>query len=1678
MPTTKNLGVVKALFVGSIAPTNQAMLWLNTADHLHYYYNTVTSAWVLLSGGGSGISSINGYTTPTVVLDPDDLSDVGSTNKFYNTSLFDADFTAKTTDDLTEGVVNLYYTAGRFDTDFAAKTTDDLPEGATNKYFNATNVRAQISATAPVAYNASTGVISMAQANATTPGWISAVDWNIFNNKMNVVGGTAGKIARFAPTGNALGDSTIFDDGTNVGFGIAASATAYLRASYLAGGSGRVNLWKSSFATSQNNSTHFDLTTQSAVANSIGLSSTLTSATAKGYAVLGSAFETSIGNFSNGGFAGVIGQAQHTTLDAYGVVGFVNGVGAGTFYAGYFKATNSGSGSAYALRLEEAGVDNTDKFLKILDSAGRVGYVTLSLGTVTSVNQQTNHLTKWTSSANEITSSQFVDDGTSTALGASLVATTLLNTASATHNIGINLALSGAASTTRTAINVLNTSVAAVSHGIYATVEGSLVNLGGRFVASDGSVPTYASSTYDDLLLGSEHSTGILATALSSTSTNYGIRVRVDQTTAFANYGIYIRTRNGGAGTSFPLLIDSGNQGAGKVLTSDANGKADWATPATGTGDVLIGTSRVDNYLTKWDTAAPTKITASQMQDDGTTLSIGTTLSSTKYLSILSNLNATTQILSVSATGTSGNKAAIYGEAIGATGGINVGGHFKAINGGTNYALRLENGNNNTGLYLKVLDSNGNIGFSTEVGLGTVTDQGGTGGTLHKLTKWTGSKEVGDSAFIQHATAGSIAIGGAASATSLFLSSNTDETFVNAIYGYVGDVSATTRHRAGYFVNESINTNINEGLRAAATNSSLQNIAHYAYAGPVDPTTSTTAALIGSNVGIVGFAGGAATNNTAGYFGSKSTTTLRNYGLIIEAANAGAGDHFAMKIIDGNQAAGYVLTSDLDGNAYWAASAGASLTGSGTAGKLARWTTTTNLGDSLIRDNGSVLGFGSAVDSTVAINSTSAVQYGMVHINTYASTLISYGAQFAATGTRATGTNVGQVNWAMNNSNGNVAFAGLVNTSSYSTAGANEDISFLADGTNQAGHTFYGIKSTTSGAGTLNVGGYFKASGATANYAIYTDGGGVRLDGLPTTAVVGAVLSAINVNGLADWKVLSASDVGAVGGSGTINSVSKWITSTTLGDSLLVDDGTTVGVGNLVTQVMFNVAGGTNTYGIKSVTATTNSFGAAIFGANTSSTTAIHQIGIHGKATGAVAGSIQYGMFGGAGTYANPSLAAQQIGLFGIAGTNSGQKATAIVGYATESHAGNNYGILVYALNAGAGESYIGQFQDSRTEGTGKFLKSIDNNGTAEWAAISAGDVSGLLTGTGLNGQVTLWDGPDAVGGVENILYSTGSLGSNSIWIKDSASNLASTRISDGTITIYNTSTTALFQSTTISDSMYPIQTFNRYRAGTTAVIANDIIGSTFYNTIGGSNQALISVIATATHVAAGAGGVKMEISTTATGGTSNDLRWSILGGGQLFHNTQTLMIDSTPTISGGSGLPIFALELKTAAYYRSGALFRATNTTAFQSTGVTGESIGVSSGTSNIGVAGTAGGNTNFNVGVSGLSTTAGTGVNIGGQFEASGGASNYALKILDGNQAAGHFLLSDASGYAAWGTINSLTTDSTPDGANDYVATYDASANLHKKVLINTLVTAGGGGGGGGSSAGANIYMFNNFK
>ena len=105
-------------------------------------------------------------------------------------TLADARITAADTDDLSEGSTNLYYTNARADARIAAADTDDLSEGSSNLYHTTARARAAISAGGDLAYNSSTGVMSV-----TLPTVFSG-DYDDLSNKPTL--GTAAATASTA----------------------------------------------------------------------------------------------------------------------------------------------------------------------------------------------------------------------------------------------------------------------------------------------------------------------------------------------------------------------------------------------------------------------------------------------------------------------------------------------------------------------------------------------------------------------------------------------------------------------------------------------------------------------------------------------------------------------------------------------------------------------------------------------------------------------------------------------------------------------------------------------------------------------------------------------------------------------------------------------------------------------------------------------------------------------------------------------------------------------------------------------------------------------------------------------------------------------------------------------------------------------------------------------------------------------------------------------------------------------------------------------------------------------------------------------------------------------------------------------------------------------------------------
>lgn len=85
-------------------------------------------------------------------------------------------------------------------------TSTDIAEG-TNLYFSNARVRTAVDAfllgDAPLSYNTNIGKLSISQANSTTNGYLSATDWNTFSGKQNTFGSQLANTFFAAPIGLA-----------------------------------------------------------------------------------------------------------------------------------------------------------------------------------------------------------------------------------------------------------------------------------------------------------------------------------------------------------------------------------------------------------------------------------------------------------------------------------------------------------------------------------------------------------------------------------------------------------------------------------------------------------------------------------------------------------------------------------------------------------------------------------------------------------------------------------------------------------------------------------------------------------------------------------------------------------------------------------------------------------------------------------------------------------------------------------------------------------------------------------------------------------------------------------------------------------------------------------------------------------------------------------------------------------------------------------------------------------------------------------------------------------------------------------------------------------------------------------------------------------------------------------
>ena len=293
-----------------------------------------------------------------------------------------------------------------------------------------------------------------------------------------------------------------------------------------------------------------------------------------------------------------------------------------------------------------------------------------------------NYLSKWSSSTG-LTNSLLQDNGTSMSV----------NTApNSTYGFYYNYASGQASIFGQNTFTGAGDSAGVVGSG-GGTVTGT--NLGGSFLA------------------------------FNNTTLNIGVKGSANSPTAGTNIGGYFLVANGT--NNYSIQLQDGTNAVGKFLKSvTSDGKANWASITTSdiSGYVAptVSGSGTLNYLTKWSPSG-TVLGNSLIQDDGTSLGLGTNPNASIKLDVYSTL--VQSIRGVNGSTSVGNKTAIEGTANGANG-TNIGGYFYAQNGTNNYSLWLSDGTAGIGKVLTSMTADGKAQWVTP----TTTNIYNTNGTL------------------------------------------------------------------------------------------------------------------------------------------------------------------------------------------------------------------------------------------------------------------------------------------------------------------------------------------------------------------------------------------------------------------------------------------------------------------------------------------------------------------------------------------------------------------------------------------------------------------------------------------------------------------------------------------------------------------------------------------------------------------------------------------------------------------------------------------------------------------------------------------------------------------------------------------------------------------------------------
>ena len=484
--------------------------------------------------------------------------------------------------------------------------------------------------------------------------------------------------------------------------------------------------------------------------------------------------------------------------------------------------------------------------------------------------------------------------------------------------------------------------------------------------------------------------------------------------------------------------------------------------------------------------------------------------------------------------------------------------------------------------------------------------------------------------------------------------------------------------------------------------------------------------------------------------------------------------------------------------------------------------------------------------------------------------------------------------------------------------------------------------------------------------------------------------------------------VGGVDGSGTLNYLAKWTPDgSTLGNSLIRDDGTTIGIGIAPSSnALLNVSNASNNVAVRidqllNATATTNGAYITNTGINTQENRGL-EISV-----------------------SNSSLI--NTGLLTVVTANAPAVGT-----------GGTFIVTGTSLS-----KYALRLQDG-TQGSGKFLKSITANGEANWADITAADVSGVVGGSGTADYLARWTPSGTQLGTGLIRDNGTNVGINIAPGTIAKVTVANTTV-EYTVDITNGNTgigaKAGIRSITSGVNGTGFNTGATFTARNNTLFNIGVVGESdgastkniggFFTATGGTDNYSIRLQDTTEGVG------KVLTCMTATGeanwvtpsgGVSgsgiNDYvaRWTPDG---VTLGTGLIRDDNTTVSIGAFPVAIYRVNIETSTQLY-GLVVKNTYSSAANTnyTGIKGSAEGINTVGQNVGVTGYAVGNSNVNIGVGGTAASF-SNKNVGVFASALNGVSNYAIQLNDGTNALGRVLTCvGVQGEANWGKVTSTYT------------------------------------------------------